>query len=78
MKKIFKIGRAKLMLSGGFGKGGHIYGYAGIKDQTGLSLGTSIGTKGNQTYASYNKNGSQLRIMKNLTTGIIKPRLKLK
>lgn len=77
LKKVFKVGRSKFMLSGGVNRKG-VYVYAGAKDKSGLSAGASVGTKGKQVYGSYNKGSNQARVMKNLTTGKIKPRLRWK
>lgn len=79
LKKIFNLSRkTKMMLSGGINRKGQAYIYAGIKDKSGLSTGASFGTKGKQLYGSYNRSGNQVRIMKNLTTGRIKSRLRWK
>jgi len=78
IKKVFNLGSGiKLMLSGGVNKKG-AYGYGGIKHKSGFSAGTSIGTKGHQNYLSYHQGRSQIRVMKNTTTGKIKPKIKLR
>lgn len=78
-RKIFNLGRRmKLMLSGGLSKKGKVFGYAGVKDKSGFYGGTSIGTKGYQGYRGYSKGKTKARLIKNFTTGQIKPKLKIR
>jgi len=75
-RKFFKIGKLKTMIAGGISRRGHPYVYAGVKSKKGLSVGTSIGTKGKQVYASANQGKNQVRIKHNLIFGHTSLRIK--
>jgi hypothetical protein len=77
-RKIFKLGKLKVMIAGGISRKGQLYAYSGFKTKKGYSAGASIGTRGKQIYASANKRQNQARIKHNLTSGATQLRLKKK
>jgi hypothetical protein len=69
------IGNIKSLIDLNWGKWGP-YIYAGLNAKNGISVGYSIGTRGQFGYASYNKAIKQFRLKCNMDSGLISPRIK--
>lgn len=76
LKKRKRIGNCKSIISGGWGKYGP-YVYGGLKTKSSLSVGTSIGTRGRELYASVNKERGQARLKYNMETMSTTPRIRI-
>ncbi len=76
MRKFFKIGKLKAMVSAGASRTGHLFAYVGVKTRKGFHGGASIGTKGRQLYGGYSKGHSTIKFKHNLVSKRTRLRLR--